>query len=174
MRHGRTNYNDLGLCNDDPGQNVYLTETGIAQAKSAALALRDVSFDCILVSPLPRTRQTAEIVNGDHAAPIREHSDLADIRSGFEGRPVSEYFEAIAADPLFMRVNGGESLMDHKQRVLRFIDWLKQQPLQTPLIVAHEETMRVLISFFENNVADDQLRSIHIKNCEFRQYVLTI
>jgi len=41
MRHGRTNYNDLGLCNDDPGRDVYLTETGIAQAQSAAHGLRD-------------------------------------------------------------------------------------------------------------------------------------
>nr|WP_292992781.1 histidine phosphatase family protein [Nitrosomonas sp.] len=63
MRHGRTNYNDLGLCNDDPARDVYLTEAGIAQAQSAALALREVAFERILVSPLPRTRQTAEIVN---------------------------------------------------------------------------------------------------------------
>lgn len=140
MRHGRTDYNDLGLCNDDPSRDVHLTETGIAQAQSAALTLRDATFERILVSPLPRTRQTAEIVNRYHAAPITVHADLADIRSGFEGKPVSDYFEAISHDPLRARVNGGESLLDHKQRILRFIDWLKMQTDKTLLIVAHEET----------------------------------
>lgn len=109
MRHGRTTYNDPGLCNDDPGQDVRLTATGIAQARAAALALRDTAFERILVSLLPRTRQTAEIVDQFHAVPIREHPGLADIRSGFNGKPVADYFSAIAADPLHARINGGES-----------------------------------------------------------------
>ncbi|SDW01600.1 histidine phosphatase family protein [Nitrosomonas oligotropha] len=172
MRHGRTNYNDLGLCNDDPGRDVYLTETGIAQAQSAAHELRDAAFERIIVSPLPRTRQTAEIVNRHHALPIEVHADLADIRSGFESRPVPDYFAAISHDPLRARVNGGESLLDHKQRVLRFIDWLKAQPEKTLLVVAHEETMRVFVAYFEGGIADSQLRDIHVGNCEYRRYVL--
>lgn len=172
MRHGRTNYNDLGLCNDDPARNVYLTETGIAQAESAAEQLRDVALGRILVSPLPRTRQTAEIVNRYHAVPIEAHVDLADIRSGFESQPVADYFAAIDHDPLRARVNGGESLLDHKQRVLRFIDWLRVQQDETLLVVAHEETMRVFIAYFEGGIEDAQLRDIHIGNCEYRHYVL--
>ena len=174
MRHGRTNYNDLGLCNDDPGRDVHLTEAGIAQAQSAALALRDVAFERIVVSPLPRTRQTAEIVNRYHAVPIAVHADLADIRSGFEGKPVSDYFAAISHDPLRARVNGGESLLDHKQRVLHFIDWLKLQQDKTLLVVAHEETMRVFVARFEGGIEDAQLRDIHVGNCEYRHYNLDI
>ena len=172
MRHGRTNYNDLGLCNDDPCQDVYLTETGIAQAQSAARELRDVDFERILVSPLPRTYQTAQIVNQYHSIPIEVHADLTDIRSGFDGKSVSDYFAAIGHDPLNARVNGGESLLDHKQRVLRFIDWLKVQKDKALLVVAHEETLRVLIAHFEGGVADAQLRDIHVGNCEYRHYVL--
>ena len=33
-RHGRTNYNDMGLCNADPATDVYLTSEGIEQAKA--------------------------------------------------------------------------------------------------------------------------------------------
>lgn len=172
MRHGHTNYNNLGLCNDDPGRNVYLTEAGIAQAQSAALTLRDVEFERIIVSPLPRTYQTAEIVNCYHSVPIVVHADLADIRSGFESKPVSDYFAAISHDPLRARVNGGESLLDHKQRVLRFIDWLRVQTDKTLLVVAHEETMRVFVAYFEGSVEDAQLRDIHVGNCEYRHYVL--
>lgn len=172
MRHGRTNYNDLGLCNDDPGRDVYLTEIGIAQAQSAAHGLRDAAFERILVSPLPRTRQTAEIVNRYHTVPIEVHDALADIRSGFESQPVLDYFAAIRHDPLRACVNGGESLLDHKQRVLRFIDWLKTQPDEAVLVVAHEETLRVFVAYFEGGIADTQLRDIHIGNCEYRRYVL--
>lgn len=172
MRHGRTNYNDLGLCNNDPAKDVHLTREGIAQAQLAALALCDVTYDRIIVSPLPRTRQTAEIMNRYHLVPIEAHADLTDIRSGFDGKPVSDYFAAIADDPLYKRVNGGESLLDHKHRVLRFIDWLKTQQDKAVLVVAHEETMRVFIAYFEGGVKDDQLRDIHVENCNFRHYVL--
>jgi len=170
MRHGRTNYNELGLCNDDPHADVQLNEIGIQQAKEAAERLRDVQLDRIIVSPLPRTRQTAEFVNQYHGAPIEAHPDIADIRSGFDGRAVSEYFAAIAHDPLNARVNGGESLLDHKRRVLGFIHWLQQQPQENILVVAHEETMRVFIACFEGNVPDERLRDIHIGNCEYRRY----
>ncbi|MBS0299603.1 MAG: histidine phosphatase family protein [Proteobacteria bacterium] len=172
MRHGRTNYNDLGLCNDDPGRDVYLTETGIAQAQSVARELRAVALNRILVSPLPRTRQTAEIVNRYHDVPIEVYADLADIRSGFEGKPVSDYFAAISHDPLRARVNGGESLLDHKQRVLRFIDWLKVQQDEALLVVAHEETLRVFVAYFEGGIEDARLRDLHIGNCEYRRYTV--
>jgi len=172
LRHGRTNYNDLLLCNDDPQQPVNLTQQGMEQAESAAQLLRHISFDRIITSPLPRTRQTAEIINHFHSVTIETHPDLADIRSGFDGKPVADYFAAIAEDPLHKRVNGGESLLDHKQRVLRFIDWLKTQNDKTLLVVAHEETLRVFTAYFEGNIADHQLRDIHIGNCEFRNYVL--
>ncbi len=172
MRHGRTNYNDLGLCNDDPRTDVHLNAVGSLQAEEAAGRLRDIALDRIIVSPLPRTRQTAEIVNRYHDVPIEVHPDIADIRSGFDGKPVSEYFAAIAHDPLNARVNGGESLLDHKHRVLGFIDWLRGQPQENILVVAHEETLRVFVAFFEGGVPDDELRAIDIDNCEYRHYLL--
>jgi len=170
MRHGRTNYNELGLCNDDPSKDVHLTATGIQQAEQAAEALRETKLDRILCSPLPRTRQTAEIVNRYHGLEIETEPAIIDIRSGFDGLPVDDYFAAVAHDPLNARANGGESQLDHKQRVVGFIDWLLQQPEQNILVVAHEETIRVFIAHFEDNVADEQLRDIHVANCQVVHY----
>lgn len=172
MRHGRTNYNDLGLCNDNPDNDVYLTKAGQAQAQAAAEQLRDIELDRIIVSPLPRTRQTAEIVNQYHHVPIDVHPDIIDIRSGFDGKSVSEYFAAISQDPLNISVNNGESLLDHKSRVVSFIHWLETQPENSILVVAHEETLRVFVAYFEGNVPDYQLRDIHIDNCEWKFYHL--
>jgi len=172
MRHGRTNYNELGLCNDNPKADVHLNDIGKQQAQAVAEKLRDVALDRIIVSPLPRTLQTAEFVNQYHDAPIEVHQDINDISSGFDGRAVGEYFAAIAHDPLNARVNGGESLLDHKRRVLGFIDWLQRQPQENILVVAHEETLRVFVAYFEGGVPDERLRDISIGNCEYRCYEL--
>jgi len=171
MRHGRTNYNELGLCNDVPSDDVYLNAKGKKQAQIAAEKLRHVTIDRIIVSPLPRTRQTAEIVNQYHGASIEVNPAIGDIKSGFNNKPVHDYFSAIAHDPVNARVNDGESLMDHKQRVLCFISWLLTQSEDNILVVAHEETVRVFIAHFEGNIADAELRDIQVGNCEIKSYI---
>jgi broad specificity phosphatase PhoE len=169
MRHGQTNYNLLGLCNDDPHQDVHLTAAGIAQAESAAEQLRYTPLDMIVTSELPRTRQTGEIINRHHRLALHSHPALNDIRSGFNGKPVSEYFAATAADPLHATANGGESLLMHKQRVLKYLDWLRQQTYHTILSIAHEETLRVFYAWF-NQVPDTGLRDLHFANCEVLRF----
>jgi probable phosphoglycerate mutase len=171
MRHGQTHYNLLHLCNDDPRREVCLTATGIAQAQAAAEQLHDAAIERIIVSELPRTRQTAEIINRYHHAHIETNALLNDIRSGFDSQPVADYFAAIAHDRLNAQVNGGESLFQHKQRVLSFLDWLRQQPQQTILVVAHEETLRVFIAHF-THLGDEQMLDLKIGNCEFVQFTL--
>lgn len=171
MRHGETNYNRLGLCNDDPARDVHLTETGIQQAEQVARQLRYDRIELIVTSELSRTLQTAEIINRFHDAPIIQHTAINDIRSGFDGQPVQDYFAATDADPLHSSVNGGESLLQHKARVLGYLDWLKQQSQQLILTVAHEETLRVFYAFF-NHTPDTQLRSLQFGNCDVLKYRL--
>jgi alpha-ribazole phosphatase len=163
MRHGQSTYNVLGLCNDDPADPAHLTPLGEQQARRAAEQLKHVRLDRVFASELPRTRQTAAIVNRFHNAPIDVRAALNDIRSGFNNRPVAEYFAATAHDELHARVNGGESLLDHKARVRRFIDWLRSQNDTAVLVVAHEETLRVFEAYF-TNLPDAELRSLHFVN----------
>jgi len=171
LRHGETNYNRLGLCNDDPRRDVRLTDTGIAQAQAASQRLRDAPLQRIITSELPRTRQTADIINRNHQLPIEATALLNDIRTGFDGKRVSDYFAAIARDPLHARTNGGESLLDHKARVICFIEWLKTQPQDCVLVVAHEETLRVFEAW-ARTLPDADLRTLHFPNCALQQYRL--
>ena len=171
MRHGETGYNRLGLCNDDPAVDVRLTETGIRRAQLAATALKDITIDRIITSELPRTRQTADIVNRHHGVPVMAHPALNDIRTGFEGRPVAEYFAAMADARLHRRVNGGESLLDYKARVCTFLDWLAQQPRQDTLVVTHEETLRVLKAHLED-LGDEAMPGLDFANCEVVEFDL--
>ncbi|MDH3948135.1 MAG: histidine phosphatase family protein [Gammaproteobacteria bacterium] len=169
MRHGETNYNRLGLCNDNPERDVHLSDTGIRQAEQAAEQLRHKLLRRILVSELPRTRQTAEIINRHHQVPIEIYPALNDIQSGFDGRPVAEYFAAISHDPLHARVKGGESLLDHKQRISHFLHDLQSRQEDAVLIVAHEETLRAISVWFQG-LPDSALCEQHFNNGEILEY----
>lgn len=172
MRHGQTNYNLLGLCNSDPTRDVHLTDTGRQQAIQAAEQLKTAGLDLILVSELPRTRQTAELINRYHQAEIRVHPAINDIRTGCEDRPVAEYQASIATDRLRGKVNDGESLLDYKQRVMGFLLWLQQQTSQSVLVVAHEETLRVVTAWFEH-LPDEAMPDLHFANCQILNYILS-
>ena len=171
MRHGQTDYNVAQLCNDDPTREVVLTEAGRKQAQEAAERLRDTNIERIFVSELPRTRQTAEIVNRHHGVAIVAHAALNDIRSGFDGRPVAMYQRAIAHDPLHASAKNGESLLDHRQRVVGFIEWLKTQPCRAVLVVAHDETMRVFAVHLRE-LPEQALTSMAFSNCEILAFDL--
>lgn len=165
MRHGHTQYNELHLCNDDPRVDVHLTAQGIAQAQAAAETLRDVRLDLILVTELPRTQQTAAIINQWHQAPIQVEPRFNDIRSGFEGQPVDAYFAAVGRDRFNIRPPGGESLRDFQARVLPALDELRRRQEQAVLVVTHEETLRVLAAHLRG-LADCELESLQFGNCE--------
>ena len=171
MRHGQTNYNLLELCNNDPRIDVHLTETGKQQVQRVAVTLREVSLDRILVSELPRTRQTADIINQYHQVPIEAVPALNDIRTGYEGRPVAEYFATIGTDRFNVRPEGGESVRDYQARVLPVLDWLCQQPWTSVLIVAHEETLRVLVGALRG-LSPEELLALHFGNCETLHFEL--
>jgi alpha-ribazole phosphatase len=136
-RHGRTNYNDLGLCNADPRVDVRLTDIGKQQAEVLGNKLRDIAIDRIYVSELKRTQETAAYVNKHHNVPVKIDARLNDNRTGYEGRPASEFYAAYeqAHDKWNARFNDGESLEDVNKRVRSFIDELRKQPYKVVIII---------------------------------------
>lgn len=171
LRHGQTNYNVLGLCNDSPTPEVRLTPLGLEQAAAAANRLRDVRLDRILTSELPRTRETADVVNRDHGVPVAAHRDLNDWRTGLDGRPVADLYAAIARDPLHTRLDGGETLAEHRARVFRFFDWLGTQRDERVLIVGHEETLRAAAAYFRH-LTDEAMLALRFENGELLEFDL--
>ncbi|WP_455210046.1 histidine phosphatase family protein [Kaarinaea lacus] len=171
MRHGETNYNQLGLCNDDPSKNVYLTETGVEQAEQAAKQLAQVPLTKIYVSELPRTRQTADIINRIHSAPIITSHYLNDICSGFDGKPVEDYFTATGHDRYNTTPPGGESVKEFQMRVLKFLEEIENPKDKSILVVTHEEAMRVFYAYF-HNLDPEQMMELHFANCAVVNFTL--
>jgi probable phosphoglycerate mutase len=147
-RHGRTNYNDLEICNADPSVDVHLTDVGIEQAQGLANTLKDIPFDRIFVSELKRTLQTAEIINNFHNADIEVDPRLNDIYSQFEGRPFKEYMQALdaATNRWTASFNDGESIEDIKVRAADFITNLRVKGYGSVLVVTSEWIIRAMLT----------------------------
>ncbi len=172
MRHGESEYNILGLCNDDPSRKVHLTPAGRQQAEKAAGKLCHFPLEHIFCSELPRARETAEIVGKSHEVPIEPRAELNDIRSGCDGEPVEEYFRRIARDRLNTRVGDGETLLEHKRRIMDFVVWLgTQRHYQNLLLVVHEETLRVFAAY-AGNLSDEAMLGLDFENCEIVEFNL--
>lgn len=167
-RHGRTNYNDLGLCNSDPKVDVYLTQQGIEQAKELKAKLSRFSVKKVYVSDLPRTHETARYCIPKHV-PLIQEPRISDIKTGFECQPVSDYLKYIATDNFFQRPPGGESLYDLKNRVHSFIEDIIQRSDDCILIITHMDPARIITGYFQA-LTDLEVWRLEIKNCELLEF----
>ena len=89
-RHGQTNWNlekkVMGRC-DEP-----LNDNGKSQALETKNKLLDVGIDLIICSPLLRTKQTAEIINGNRNIPVIYDDRIIERDFGeFEGMQVDNF-----------------------------------------------------------------------------------
>lgn len=150
LRHGQTEWNARGLLQghlDSP-----LTATGIEQAKAQGrlLAALDLpSGICAISSPLGRAVQTAEIALAPLGMAFGTDENLAEQMMGdWQGISWAEiehswpnlYKAHQALFEVSFQAPGGESFVDVKQRVQRFINGLN-----TPaIIISHGVTLNVL------------------------------
>lgn len=89
IRHGRTEWNDLGLLQG--WQDSPLTEQGILGAKQTGAALADVPFAACYSSQLKRAQDTANYILGSRPIPHFHHQGLNEINFGlWEGKAVTE------------------------------------------------------------------------------------
>lgn len=170
-RHTRTNYNDLHLCNSDPNVDVHLTEVGLQQAAELAEKLKALKFERIIISPLFRTKQTADILNRYHNVPTEVDARLIDNRTGFEDKTYEEY-EAVlnqAADTWNFRGRDGESLNDVKARAAEFLQELKGREFQAVLVVTHEVVIKNLVGVLEG-LSNQQIWDVQVPHGEYRSF----
>lgn len=144
LRHGQTDWNiDFRL---QGVTDIPLNETGIAQARDAAVAIDFFSWDFVITSPLSRARDTASIVSEVHgyAEAIVEPLLLERSFGEAEGLLYEEW-KARYSDT--NAVPGGESLLELEQRAQLLLDTLlaKHQGKRV-LAVSHGALIRKLLT----------------------------
>jgi broad specificity phosphatase PhoE len=156
LRHGSVSYFD------DAGRPVGtdmvpLNELGRVQAKAAGDLLKDSRFDRVIVSGLPRTIETAELVlqHNHHDSPAYETwAELREIRGNrmqdLKDEDIEPGFLQVFAAPadLERRFLGGESLAEFGNRIWPAFARLLADPDWThALLVLHGGTNRAILSY---------------------------
>lgn len=161
FRHGQTDYNKQkrwqGHLDTD------LDETGISQAQSLRPLIQKIQPTIMLSSDLKRAKDTAYIARHDLKIEIAKTPALREIHVGImEGKTTPE-IESLIPDfqkwrnpqyPHF-RLPGGESIDEHRQRVLHFIiDFLQSTSHRKIAIATHGGTLMRMMEFCENAPQD--------------------
>jgi broad specificity phosphatase PhoE len=146
MRHAQVRYFE-GL----HPHEVTLTEAGRTQAAAAAAALRDVRFDRVITSGLPRTLETAQTVAP--GVEVERNDALREIESGeLRGVAPAVVQEMMTAAfrgvvPLETRFLGGETIGELIDRVVPELDALvAAASWDVCLLVLHGAVNRAILS----------------------------
>jgi broad specificity phosphatase PhoE len=154
FRHGAVDYiNQDGSWVDDPDL-VDLNERGQEQVAAMAELFRDVLVDTALCSPLPRTRQTGEVILGDRDVELEVVADLEEIRP-IKGEAVGGYdivsdvafshWRAHEDDATFL---GGERYHDFYARVSNAMEAiLADQSWHNLAVFAHGGTNAAILGW---------------------------
>ncbi len=171
LRHGENVWNARNVVVGRT--DIPLNEKGFLQAEEAAEKLREIRIDRVFVSPLTRTRQTAEVIlsgrdPGEGEIPVIIEERLIEQNFG-------EYEEIARDDPryqaakrkYFCRLPGGESFMDLAGRLYPFLEEIKKNYAgETVLLVTHGGTGRVICNYFRDMDNEEFVR-FHMENCGY-------
>lgn len=166
LRHGETEWNKENRFQGST--DIPLNETGIAQAKRAAEALKKAKIDLVIASPLSRAKQTAEIIAKECGAELVFEDDLRERSFGeWEGMDHDEVKKTGAftqhLNPDFQMPNG-ESWSAVAERVWKvFEKYHGTHAHKNVAIVGHGGTMRIF-QYKLKNIPIQQ--SIFIKNAD--------
>jgi broad specificity phosphatase PhoE len=172
MRHGETAWNRAGRV---MGRNpIELDAEGRAQVERAVPLARELAIDLIVTSPLPRARQSAEIIAaGIGSAAISEDNQLAEV---LYGRWEGMVFDDLIKDPEYLQYRehpldnptpGGETIAQVRARGVEAIGRaFGANPGKRILFVSHGDIIRTVVSHFMGlDLA--QFRRLRIDNATF-------
>lgn len=165
VRHGEASYNVLDRVNSDPTVVNDLTATGREQAACCAEELAGDPLETIYCSEFSRTRQTAEIINRRHQAPIIVDPLLNETGAfAFDGLPTRLWHDAQVPDRLRAVVPGCEPFSEMKRRLRTFLDKLCGVPATRVAVVSHEEPIQVMVGLLQG-VPDETALRRPISHC---------
>lgn len=202
LRHGQSEANVVqkNLRDDiDPEvvQRIYerpdwlqrLSRQGIEQAQAAGEWLRQnmggvATFDVVYYSPFLRTRETAAYICGDEDVLLTPEDRIIERDWGYFGKHTKadqekhfpHTYHEKRANPLYVRFDGGESMMDVYARVRDMQSTLhREYPEGRVLMVTHGDLMNAWRYALERMLPEewealDQDKTYSFKNCSVLHY----
>ena len=171
IRHGQTVWNaEDRVCGRT---DIPLTGLGMEQAREAGRKLADEHIDLMIVSPMLRARQTADIIDGFIGVGYKTEDRLLEQNYGtFEGckRDDAEYIKV--KSEFAYRLPGGESPLDLCHRVYGLIEELNAKyGDKRVLLVSHGGVCRMIYTYF-NSMMNEEYPKFRLGNCEIKKYEL--
>ena len=154
VRHGETEWNRQQRMQGRLDSR--LTAEGRAHARSHAALLAREAVEHLFVSPLGRTRETADLILENCAVPVTYDDRLVERSNGaWEGLTIDEIarrypddWAARMRDPFHHRPPDGESVPDVVARIAPFARQLARAPGRRLAIVSHGIAARAFLTHF--------------------------
>jgi probable phosphoglycerate mutase len=154
VRHGETEWNRQRRMQGRLDSR--LTPEGRAHARKHGELLARETVEHMVVSPLGRTRETAELILEGCGIPVTYDARLVERHCGeWEGLTIDEIsvrypdeWAARSRDPFHHRPPAGENLPDMLERIAPLATRLCDWPVKRLAIVSHGISGRVLLTHF--------------------------
>jgi probable phosphomutase (TIGR03848 family) len=152
IRHGHTDA--VGQVLAGRAQGVDLDARGREQAEGLVSRLETVMIDAIFVSPLVRTRQTAEPLARVRNLKTRELTGLDELDYGewqgvrLDALTADPYWSSYNAQRSLFRIPGGELLAEAQLRMVQVLEQLHVQlPGTSIALFGHGDPIRALLAY---------------------------
>jgi isoleucyl-tRNA synthetase len=159
VRHGEAESNLLHVASSSPDNPHQLTDKGREQVRATAALLKGRVIDVMYVSPLVRTKQTADILAtelGVPAAHVHIDDRIREYQFGsYDNKPLAEY-DAVTKPGVYTRegytisVGGSETMQELRKRAgafLRDVDAAHEG--KTILVVTHGDPAWLMRSILD-------------------------
>jgi probable phosphoglycerate mutase len=170
VRHGESQANVDGV-HAGSGLDSPLTETGRQQAHLLEQQLKDKRIDLIVTSPLIRASETAAIIAADYhySGEILPNPLLSERYFG-----AATGMSYAASTPLIDsgNVEGLESVQDLAGRARQALEWLRNLPADTIVVVSHGSFGQMLGTIVDGGKPEDFLQFEDLQNTGIFRFTL--
>lgn len=166
MRHGEAEQNVKGILSSDNEEVHHLTEAGKLKARETAQTLKDLSIDIVFYSPVTRTKETAEILQGV----LTNTKFVEDVRLKEEyfgvlsGKPWSEFEKVFPTfeDRIHKKYEDLETLTDVKKRIGEFLYEIEKTfQGKNILIITHDGPAAICEVVSAGAYTDEEFKEIY-------------
>lgn len=154
---------------------ISINTKGVEQANKLEEKLKNIDIDIVICSPLPRAKQTAEIIVKDRNIPIIFDKDISVREFGEHKGKVADvdfnFTHGFWSYKANIKYERAENIRDFFKRVYSFIDRLKSEYKdKNILLVTHGSIAIPVYCYFNGIPEDDNLLKYVLENCEIAIY----